>query len=471
MSGLSGRQDLMTRISHAVQDSGAYTSEVTLTLWLTVRYFLEILQMSQTGTSRSNSLSGAASRSEQAYESGTDLVYAEPTSNYEYPEHYNSESPPQSTCVLEPLLGEDKGSPRILESNLYKIDPPSPPFYALEHSTSPLPPSSPLPSSTTYGSLLSLRQVSHGAEAATTLLDSDKILSPSTMSGSCEVDSSSPSVSTSSSRHVSPDLASASPLRHLPRSGLVPATLASSSKADLIPDLLACDDPWNVIGDMLDLPPIPAADATYFKSIWSHCTGLPHERVSSPPSSSSLGQVGIRESCSARDEGTRWRAVHSDGDLLNRPDPWPFRSIHETRSTCGVESQSPSSSTRGRSPVLREAPQTLLEPHIPPTSPGALAVTSKMDSESYSALAKTHSPSPCTLTPQRSTSPSPKNLNSRKISVSHSPGILLSQWNATTESDPVGLMPTPTRITLSNAQPPKLECPDLFQDEDDSFVF
>jgi hypothetical protein len=38
MSGLSGRQDPMTRISHAVQDSGAYTSEVTLTLWLTVRY-------------------------------------------------------------------------------------------------------------------------------------------------------------------------------------------------------------------------------------------------------------------------------------------------------------------------------------------------------------------------------------------------------------------------------------------------
>jgi hypothetical protein len=426
--------------------------------------------MSQTGTSRSNSLREAVSRSEQAYESETDLVYAEPTSNYGYPEHCNSESPPQSTCISEPLLGEVKGSSRILESDLYKIDPPSPPFYALGHSTSPLPPSSPLPSSTTYGSLLSLRQVSHGAGAATTLLDSDEILLPSTISGSCEVDSSSRSVSTGSSRHVIPDLASASPLRHLPRSGLVPATLASSSKVDLIPDLLACDDPWNVIGDMLDLPPIPAADATYFKNIWSHHTGLPHERVSSPPSSSSLGQVGIKESCSARDERTRWRAVHSDGDLLDRPDPWPFRSIHESRSTCGVESQSPSSSTRGSSPVLWEAPQTLLEPHAPPTSP-PLPVTSKMDSESHSALAKTHSPSPCTLMPQRSTSPSPKNLNSRKKSVSHSPGILLSQWNATTESDPVGLTPTPTRITPSNAQPPKLECPDLFQDEDDSFVF
>ncbi|KAF8501741.1 hypothetical protein F5888DRAFT_1675007 [Russula emetica] len=251
--------------------------------------------MSQTGTSRSNSLREAALHSEQTHEGETDLVYAEPMSNHNYPEHCNYESPAQLTCMLDPPLGEDKGFPWILESNFYPTNPPSPPFDALEFSTSSLPPSSPLPSSTTHGSILSLGQVSHRAEAETTLLDFDEIPLPSTMSGSCEVDSSS---RYGDSRHVTPDsdLASASPFQHLLRSGLVhivPTLLDSYSKADLIPDLLTCDDPWNVIGDMLDLPPIPSADAVYFNNIRSHHTGLSHERVSSPASSSSLGQVGI----------------------------------------------------------------------------------------------------------------------------------------------------------------------------------
>src|SRR6267154_581128 len=111
---------------------------------------LEILQMSQTGTPRSNSLRESAPNSEQSYEGEADLVYAEPISNYEYPEHCNSESPAHSTCILNSPFGEDKGFPPILESNLYPTNPPSPPFDALEFSTSSLPPSSPIPSSTTH---------------------------------------------------------------------------------------------------------------------------------------------------------------------------------------------------------------------------------------------------------------------------------------------------------------------------------
>ena len=416
------------------------------------------------------------------------------------------QSPARSTCILDTPFGEDKGFPRILESNLYPSNRPSPPFDALEFSTSPLPPSSPLPSSTTDGSLLSLRQVSHRAEAETTLLGFDEILLPSTMSGSCEVGSFS---RYGGSHHVTPDsdLASASPLRHLPRSSLahmVPTLSDPYSKADIIRDLLTCDDPWNVIGDMLDLPPIPSADATYFNSIQSHHTVLSPKRVSSPASSSSLGQVGMGEhSCTIRDEGSRLRAVHSDGCLLNCPDLWgvgnsrktsrratslllsrdspkkvrsparPFRSIHETGPSPSAQSLSPSfSAASGNSPVVTEAPQSLLEPQASPASPGPLRGTSGMDlEESYSALVETLSTSPCNFTPQRSASPLPKNLKSLKESVFPSPGTLLSQRSETTESVPVGLVPkvSPTQIPATHAQHPKLEFPDLFEDEEDGF--
>jgi hypothetical protein len=58
-------------------------------------------------------------------------------------------------------------------------------------------------------------------------------------------------------------------------------------------------------------------------------------------------------------------------------------------------------------------------------------------------------------------------LNSPK-SVSLVSGVLSSAWNATTRSDPVELIydVSLTEITASRAQLPKLECPDLFQDED-----
>ena len=477
------------------------------TMWLNV-LLLEILQMSQTGTSRSNSLREAAVHSEKAHEGETDLVYAQPMSSYKYREHCNSESPAQSTCILDSPLGEDKGFPRILESNFYPTDSPSPSFDALEFSTSSLPPSSPLPSSTTHGSLLSLHQVSHRAEAETTLLDFDEIPLPSTMSGSREVGSSSRYCC---NHHLTPesDLASASPLCHLPRSGLthiVPTLLDPYSKTDLIPDLLSCDDPWNVIGHILDLPPIPSADATYINSLRSHrTTGVSLECVSSPASSSSLGQVGIGEpSCTTRDEGTQLRAVRSDGDLLNYPDPWVvgnshktsrratslllsrdspkkvrsparlFCSIHETRSSRSAQSPGPSFSTTSRnSPVVTEAPQSLLEPQAPlASSPGPLRGKSGVDSEeSYSALVKTFSPSPCIFTPQRSTSPSPKNLNSPKEPVSRSSRTLSSQRDEITESVPIGAISkvSPTQITVTKAQHPKLEFRDLFKDEEDIF--
>ena len=450
-----------------------------------------VLPISQTGTSQSDSLGEAASCSEQAHESEIEPTHAEPTSNYEFLEYCNSESPAQSACALERLLSEDEGSLQVSESNIYQTVPLSPSFDALEFPTSTLPPSSPLTSSTTYGPRLSLYQLLHGAE--TTLLDFDKISLPSSVSGSCEVDSSS---RYGGSRHITPDLASASPLRHLPYSGLphkISTLLTSHSKADIIPDLLTCDDPWNAIGDILDLPPIPPADATYFNRIRSHHT-LSHERVSLPASSLSLGE-GIEEpSCTARDEGTQSRAVHSDGDLLNRPGPSslglshqtsrctsspllcrdspkkalsPERllsPIHEAHLSSDAESHSPPSSpTSGKSSILIDAPRPLLESLALPES---LHGIPGMGWESSSALVKTLSPSPSILTPQGS--PSPDKSNLLKKSVSRSPGVLSSEWNETATFDPVELIHdvSLTEITTSRVQLPKLQCPDLFQDED-----
>ena len=431
-----------------------------------------VLPISQTGTSQSDSLGEAASCSEQAYESEIELAHAEPTSNYEFLEYCNSESPAQSTCALEHLLGEDEGPLQVSESNIYQTVPLSPSFDALEFPTSTLPPSSPLTSSTTYGPRLSFYQLLH--EAETTLLDLDKIPLPSSVSGSCEVDSSS---RYGGSRHITPDPASASTLRHLPYSGLphkIPTLLTSHSKADIIPDLLTCDDPWNAIGDILDLPPIPPADATYFSRIRSHHT-LSHECVSSPASSSRLG----------------------DGDLLNRPDPSslglshqtsrctsspllcrdsPKRAlsperllnpIDETHLSSDAESHSlPSSPTSGKSPVLIDAPRPLLEPLALPESPGRLHGISGMGWENSSALVKTMSPSPSILTPHGS--PSPDKSNLLKTSASRFPRVLSSEWNEITTFDPVALIHdvSLTEITASRVQLPKLECPDLFQDED-----
>jgi hypothetical protein len=438
--------------------------------------------MSQTETSQPNSLREAGSCSEQTYESETDLVHAEPTSDYEYLEYCNSKSPAQSTFILEPPLSEDEGYLRVLESNLYETITPSLSFDALEFITSPLPPSSPLTSSTTYGSLLSLYQVSHRAE--TTLLDFDKIPLPSSVSGSCEVGASS---LYGDSHHITPDLASAS---HLPRSSLshkIPTLLTSYSKADLLPDLLTCDDPWNVIGDMLDLPPIPSADATYLNRIRLHHTLL-HERVSSPASSSSLMQVVIEEPCNAQDKGARLRAVHSDGDLLNRPDPHqtsrrtsspllcrdspkkafsPERLSREALLSSDAGSLSSSSPASGKFSVLSDTPQPLLEPLALPASPGPLHGISGMGWGSSPALLKALSPSPSIL-PRASLSP---DKSDSLKSVSRVSRVLFSEGNATTKLDPVIPVElihdvSPTEITASKAQLPKLKGPDLFQDED-----
>ena len=438
--------------------------------------------MTQTETSQANLLREAGSCSEQAYKSETDLVHAEPTSDYEYLEYCSSESPAQSTFILEPPLNEDEEPLRVLESNLYETTTPSLSFDAQEFITSPLPPSSPLTSSTTYGSLLSLYQVSHRAE--TTLLDFDEIPLPSSVSGSCEVGASS---LYGDSHHTTPDLASAS---HFPRSGLahkIPTLLTSYSKADLLPDLLTCDDPWNAIGDMLGLPPIPSADATYFNRIRLHHTPF-HERLSSPASSSSLEQVGIEEPCNAQDEGALLRVVHSDEDLLDRPDPHQtlrpasplllcrdspkkalsperlFRSIHETLLSSDTGSLSSFSPASGKLSVLSDAPQPLLEPLSLPASLGPLHGISGMSWGSSPALLKTLSLSPSIL-PRGSLSP---DKSDSLKSVSRVSKAFSSEWNATTELDPVELIHdvSLTKITASKVQLPKLKGPDLFQDED-----
>ncbi|KAH9998804.1 hypothetical protein BJV74DRAFT_883061 [Russula compacta] len=465
----------------------------------------EILQMYQTST-QLNSPGETVSFSEPAHKSEADLGYVKPTSDYEYLEHYTSQSPAQSitTSTVEPQFGQDKDSSGILERNLFSTNPLPPSFDALEFPTSPLPPSSPFLSSTTHESLLSLRQMSH--EAETTLLDFHKIPLPSTVGGSCEV-SSFPRYGGSRFKYQTPGLASVSPLLHLPNlhSGLAnkvpPICLASSCKADLIPDLLTCEDPWNVIGDVLGLPPIPSADATYFCKIRSLHT-IPYEHVSSV-ASFGLGQVDVGElPITARDEGTRLKAVQSAGDPFIRPDSSQrlvfscealrhasspllcqdspvkrvlsparsSRSGREVRLLGCAESRCLSPSTSGNIPVLGEAlpclfgPQTLPSPRAPDGTPGA-------GWGSSSSLVKTPSLSPHISIPQRPTSPSSKNSNSLKTSASRSPEVVSKQWNEITGSDLVAPIPKVPIIqtTASRVHLSKLEFPDLFQDEEENF--
>ena len=239
--------------------------------------------------------------------------------DYEHLGDYVSQSPARPVRAVEPRRGQDQRSPWSLEGDPYTTNPRTSSFVALEFSTSPLPPSSPLPSSTTYGLLLSPHQKSH--ETETTILDSDRVPSPFIMSGFSEHGTS----RYVSSCRVAPDLASASPLRHCPHSDLadeVPTLpVASSSGAELITALLACDNPWNAIGDVMGLPPIPSPDATYFDNIRSLRTLSP-ERASSL-ASPSPGQTDIREPPSParlQVERTRLSGIHSDGDLLVQRD-------------------------------------------------------------------------------------------------------------------------------------------------------
>lgn len=442
---------------------------------------------------------------EPTYESETDLVYVKPTSDHEYLEHYTSQSAQsKTTSTVEPRFGQDKDSSGVLERNLFSTDPLPPSFDALEFPTSPLPPSSPLLSSTTHESLLSLRQMSHGPE--TTLLDFDKIPLPSTVGGSCEV-SSSPRYGGSHFKYQTPGLASVPPLLHLPNlhSGLAnkvpPILLPSSCKADLIPDLLTCEDPWNVIGDVLGLPPIPSTDATYFSRVRSLHT-IPYECVSSV-ASSGLGQVDVGEPpITAGEEGSQLKAVHSHGDPFIRPDSSQrlifscealrhasspllcqdtdssvkrvlsparsFRSCQEDRLLGCAEFRCLSPSTSGNIPVLGEALPGLFEPQTPP-SPRAPDGTPGEGWENSSVLVKTNSPSPRISISQRPTSPFSKNSISLKTSASRSPEVVSKKWNEMTGSDLVAPIPkvpiiqtTTSKVQLLS----KLEFPDLFQDED-----
>ena len=420
---------------------------------------------------------------------------ASPAYDYDHLEDYVSQSTARSIRTVEPQLCQDQGSPWLLEGDPYTINPLTPSFTALEFSTSPLPPSSPLPSSTTYGLLLFPHQESRGAEKA--IPDSDRAPLPFLMSGSSELGTS----RYVSSRRITPDLASTSPLRPHPPSDLadeVPTLLASSSGADTITDILACNNPWNAIGDVLGLPPIPSPDATYFDNIRSLHTLSP-ERASSP-AWPSPGQTDIREPSSpAQFERTRLSGVHSDGDLLVRRDPSqvqfsrepyrrasslllsrdlpakmvlspapPFHSGCEARYT---ESRhlSPSRTI----PIPNEAPQPMLMPQDLPVSPRSPDSIPGAGPMSPSTLVKTLSTCATILMPQESASPPPKNLNLQNTSVPRSPGVVSTQQNAIPEFDLASLLSkvsSTTQTATSKGKLPKLECPDLFQDSDDGLT-
>ncbi|KAI9457201.1 hypothetical protein F5148DRAFT_352295 [Russula earlei] len=212
--------------------------------------------------------------------------------------------------IVEPELVQDNGFARLSERFHY----PASSFDALEFQTSPLPPSSPIPSSTDHGSP-SLCQTTHGAEG--TLLDIDRISLPLTVGDSYGDGSSS---RRHDRRRINPTLASASSYGYLlgtPQD--LPTFLISSSKANLISDLLTHDDPWNDIGDILDLPPIPSADHVYFGD--SRSLDTPYEDISSPVSSSTLRQADTHDlSDSDQDEATSLKTAHSNGDAHVRSD-------------------------------------------------------------------------------------------------------------------------------------------------------
>ncbi|KAH9954273.1 hypothetical protein BC827DRAFT_970607 [Russula dissimulans] len=469
MSELSGGQPSDARIGHDVQGS-------------------EDSQMSRTGIPRLTSLRGESSPSQGAHVGETVLMCAGPTSDAEYLEPWISQSSAHS--ISTPQLGQDEGPAGSSEGSLYPAGPLAPSFYPLEFPSSPLPPSSPLTSTTTYGSLLPFCQTSHGAE--TMLLDFDSIQLPSAVGGSSG--GGSPSRS-GSSCHIIPDLGFASPARHLPNSGLahrVPTLLASSSNVDIIPDLLTRNDPWNEIGDILNLPPIPPADATYFGNIRS-LNAHSRECIASQASSSSR-QVNIREhSDSPRGDGTWSGSESSCGDIAMRSDPsrhWfsrdtssrtssplaylgspekravspapPVRSIREARSLHCAASFSPSPSASGSILIPSEVPRSLFEPQASPRPEDNI----RMPWENSSAPVPSFSPFPRTLTPGRPTQPSPKGLNSPKTSIYRSPGVESTPWDIITGFDPVEHISRVPRTQSTGSQRPKLEGPDLFQDED-----
>jgi len=479
MSELSGGQPADTRIGHGVQGSGTSTSKLPERRRLTT-LLIENSQMSQNGNPWLNSLNGESSPSQRARVGETVLECAGPASDDEYLEPWVSQSPAHS--ISTPQLGREELPAGLSERSLYAAGPSAPSFDPLEFPTSPLPPSSPWPSTATYGSVLSLCQTSHGA--GTTLLDFDNTSLPFTVGGSCGDSSSSRSCS---SYHMPPDLGSASPSRRLPHSALadkVPMLLASPPKADIISDLLMRNDPWNDIGEILGLPPIPPADATYFGKILS-LDARSRERIAAQASSSSR-RVDTREhSDIPRGDDTWSGSEHSGEDIIMRPDssqhwfsrdassrsssPLSYLDSPEKRAVSPAppvrsirESHSPSPSISGSFLVLSEAPRSLLEPQTSPRPPEDDIRTPWQNS---SASVQSFSPFPHILTPGGPTQPSPKHLNSPKPSISRSPGVQSTPWDIITGLGLFELMPGPQS---TESQRPKLEGPDLFQDDSDS---
>ena len=366
------------------------------------------------------------------------------------------------------------------------MNPFSPSFDALEFPTSPLPPSSPLPSSTVHGSLLSLCQVPRVNEG--TPLDFDT----TPARGSCGADS---SLCSRYDRLITPGSAAESVairyLFHSDCSHEVPTSLfmPSSSKADLIPELLTRDNPWNAIGDMLDLPPIPTANETYFKEMTSH------ERNSPQASSSSTGRADkVVPSSPARIEDTQLQAAPSDDaqPAINSAShgvdssqashtlstPLLQGDLDSTAETViNLASQSPrdsyispSSQRRSHTPLLAigslpipdELSQPLLEPYASPALPGGSNRTLDWNKFSACAIGET---APRFATPQRSLLPTPMPPQLLMTSGLSSPDS--THWNTISEINLDALIPkTPsTKTTMARTQRPKPVYPDLFGDK------
>lgn len=279
-----------------------------------------------------------------------DSEFTEPASDHGHPPTVHT--PQQDSQVIDtlgPQISRNSSSSGFSVRKFCATNPFTPSFDALECPTSPLPPSSPLPSSTLHGYLC---PVPHVNEVAPPDFDTTPAR------GSCRAGSSSRS---SYLRLMTPDSASESlPVRYLSYSrGIreVPAPhfMPSSSKADIILELLARDHPWNAIGDMLDLPPIPTANETYFKEITSHRT-VSHELVSPLASSSSTGRVhSVVLTSPVRMKDKRLQTTPSEDALLA-----PSSTLH------GVKS-SPASDLSLHWDTISEIDLDALIPKIPST--------------------------------------------------------------------------------------------------------
>ncbi|KAH9063938.1 hypothetical protein EDB87DRAFT_83167 [Lactarius vividus] len=254
---------------------------------------------------------------------------------------------------------------------------------------------------------------------------------------------------------MAPGFASGSvPSRYLSHSHCIhkvptPLFIPPSSKADLIPDLLTHDNPWNAIGKMLDLPPIPTANETYFKEILSHRT-VSHEHVSPLASSPDLGRADLMPSSSARieDNSTNNSALHGIKSSRLVSSPLLISPASQSPRDCCVGS---SGQRRSHTPLLairsppipEEISQPLLEPPAPPASPRRSDGT--LDWNKISACIAVEAPSGF-ATPQRSLLPIPKPPRLLTTPTHSSPDSM--HWNTISEVDLDALIPkTPSTQT------------------------